>query len=198
MFNTATGVKIPFPELIEEKYTLNEQSLLFNISFEKTKLLIQDFIINLCEPLFIFIYIPLMENEEKELLKKDTDSFHSELLYLDEQTKNQIFEILQLYGDLLLNDGISQFGIASHSDGDEIFIRKYKIVNICSKDINQYVHLMKKHGISETKDLITAWDTFSRDYPGECSKVTINNQDIFDVVEILKKKGMYRAKIIDD
>ena len=37
-----------------------------------------------------------------------------------------------------------------------------------------------------------------RNFPGECLKVTVNNRDIYDVVEILKKKGMYQAKIVDD
>lgn len=198
MFATATGVKIPFSELIEEKYTIDEKGLLFNISIEKIKPLIQDFILNLCEPLFLFIYAPLIENEEKELRKKNSDSFHSELLYLDGQTKKQIFEIITLYGELLINDGLSQFGIASHKSGDEIFIRKYKIIEIYSNDVKQYIHLMEKYSITETENLITAWDTFSRDFPGECSKVTVNNQNIYDVVEILKKRGMYRAKIVDD
>lgn len=198
MFAIATGVNIPFPELIEEKYTLDEKRLIFNISMEKLKPLINDFIINLCEPLFLFIYNPLLENEEKELRKKNSDSFHSELLYLDGQTKKQICEIIKLYGNLLLNDGLSQFGIASHESGDEIFIKKYKIVDIYSKNIIQYIHLMQKYSIKETNNLITAWDTFSREYPGECSKVIINNQDVYNVVEILKKKGMYRAKIVDD
>ena len=37
MFNTASGVKIPFPERIEEKYFIEENRIIFNISFEKAK-----------------------------------------------------------------------------------------------------------------------------------------------------------------
>lgn len=198
MFNTASGVNIPFPEKIEEKYTLNGNWIDFNISFEKLNFLFENFLINLCEPLFLFIYLTLLEDEEKELLENSSNSFHSEVLYLDGQTKKQICEIMDQYGEILLNDGMSQFGIASHKTKDELFIQKYKIVGIYSKEINKYIHLMDKYGISETNHLITAWDTFSQEHPGECSKVTINKRDIYDVVESLKEHGMYRAKIIND
>lgn len=198
MFNTASGVTIPFPERIEEKYTLRGNSISINISFEKLKSLIEDFVIELCEPLFLFIHLPLIEDEEKELRNNDTVPFHSEVLYLDGQTKKQIGEIMEQYGTVLLNDGISQFGIASHKTEDEIFIQKYKLVSIYSKDVSRYSILMDKYGIVYTESLITAWETFSREHPGECSKVTIDKVDVYSIVELLKEKGMYRAKIVED
>lgn len=198
MFNTASGVKIPFPEKIEEAYIMNENCMNINISFEKLEPLIRDFLLNLCEPLFLFIYKPLSEIEESELCIKNPESFHSEILYLDGQTKSQISEILEQYGELLLNDGMSQFGIASHKTGDEIFIQKYKIVGIYSKDIKRYACLMDKYKIPETNRLITAWETFSQEHPGECSRAVINNNDIYDIVKSLKEKGMYQAKIVED
>jgi hypothetical protein len=197
MFNTASGVRIPFPEKIEEKYMLDGNWMNFNISFEKLNFLFEDFLKDLCEPLFLFIHLPLLQNEEKELLQKGSNSFHSEVLYLDGQTKNQICEIMQQYGEILLNDGMSQFGIASHKTKDELYIQKYKMVGIYSKEIDKYINLMDKYKISETDHLITAWNTFSQEHPGECSPATFNENNIYDVVELLKEKGMYRAKVVD-
>jgi hypothetical protein len=154
MFHTASGVKIPFPERIEEKYTLSENWIKFNISFEKLEPFVEDFLISLYEPLFLIIHLPLNAKEE-ETLRRKADSFHSEVLYLDGQTKKQIGGILDQFGELLLNDGMSQFGIASHKTGDELFIQKYKITNIYSKEIKQYIYLMDKYGISKTYNLLT-------------------------------------------
>ena len=148
--------------------------------------------------MFLFIYKPLTKEEEKELCDEDSNTFHAEVLYLDGQTRSQIYEIIEQFGEVLLNDGMSQFGIASHKTGDEIFIQRYKIAGIYSKEIQRYICLMDKYGISKTDHLITAWDTFSQEYPGECFKVVIDNKDIYDVVELLKNKGMYRAKIVED
>ena len=77
-------------------------------------------------------------------------------------------------------------------------LKKYKIVYIYSKNIKQYFGLLDSYGIIETNDLITAWDTFSADYPGKCSRMTINNIDIYDVVEILKETVIYHSQIIED
>ena len=52
---------------------------------------------------------------------------HQEVCYLDGQTRNQIDSILNSYGEILLEDGISQFAIASHVNHEEIFIQKYKL-----------------------------------------------------------------------
>lgn len=197
MFNTASGVTIPFPERIEEKYSINKNQIMFNISFEKLKPFIDDFVSNLSEPLFLIIQRPLKEKYKPNSFTKGP--FKAELFYFDLQTKEQITEVLDQYGEILLNDGMSEFGVRSHETGDEIFIAKYKVALIFSKDIKQYFSLLDKYEIIETNDLITAWDIISSEYPGKRSRVVIDNKDIFDVVETLKDiSPMYKSKIIDD
>lgn len=198
MITSASGVHIPFPDKVEEKYISSENSIRLNISFEKIEPLINDFLLGLSEPLFLVIELPLKEKEEIKLKESNDYGFHSEILYLDGQTKKQMYEILNLYGEILFNDGMSRFGIASHKTSDELFVEKYKIIDIYSKNIKNHLSLMKKYSIDETKVLITAWDTFSNENPGKCTKVIIDNKDIYDVVEELKKIGMYSAKVVKD
>ncbi len=197
MFNTASGVIIPFPERIEEKYSINKNQIMFNISFEKLKPFINDFVSSLTEPLFLIVQKPLNEKYKPNCFTKGP--FKAELLYFDLHTKAQINEVLKQYGEILLNDGMSQFGIRSHKTGDEIFIAKYKTTFIFSKNVKQYFDLLNKYEITETTDLITAWNIISSDHPGKRSRVVIDNKDIFDVVEKLKNiSPMYDSKIVDD
>jgi hypothetical protein len=198
MIRTAAGVQIPFPERIHEKYIIKKDFIRFNISFEKLEPLFRDFLDGLTEPIFLIIQIPLNQKEEVIIQKPEESNNHSEVLYLDRQTKKQITGILDAYGQILFNDGMSRFGVASHATGDEIFIQKYKIVDIYSKTIDRYAFLLKKYHIEKTLNLITPWDTFSRGHPGQCSKITVNNIDVYDVAEKLKEQGMYRAKIEED
>ena len=198
MIQTAPGVKIPFPERIHEKYIIGKDYIRFNISFEKLEPLFRDFLDGLPEPLFLIVQVPLNQKEENQLRQGEERKIHSEVLYLDGQTKQQITETIDTFGPILFNDGMSRFGVASHSTGDEIFIEKYKIVDIYSKAIDRYVFLMNKYRIERTHSLITPWDTFSREHPGRCSKITMNHMDIYDVVEKLKERGMYRDKIVED
>lgn len=198
MINIASGVKIPHPELIEEKYICGNNFIRLNISFEKLLPLIKEFLALLPEPIFLFIHLPLKKQEEDKLHKPGEFKLHSEILYLDGQTKKQIAEILDQHCNILLNDGLSQFGISSHKTGDEIFIQKYKIVSILSKNINSFIPLIENHDVVKTTTLVTAWDTFTQEAPGISTSVIIDGKDIYYVIEELKKLGMYSAKIVED
>ncbi len=196
MFQTASGVSIPFPERIEEKYTVSEGRIAFNISFEKLKPFIDDFIADLPEPVFLIIQKPLKEKYKPNSFTPGP--FKAELLYLDLQTKERLNEALDAYGEILLNDGMSQFGVRSHVSKDELFIGKYKIAYIFSKDFKKHTGLLDKYGITQTDDLLMAWDTISAAHPGKRSRVTVDGKDIHDVADALKQVAEYHMEIVDD
>lgn len=196
MFQTAPGVTIPFPDKIQEQFQVYEgKSIYANISFEKLKPILTEFYHNLPEPLFFVLQLPLSIHEERKL--KDSNTFHQEVCYLDGQTKSQIDDIIEKYGQILLEDGMSQFAVASHVNNEEIFIQKYKLTAFYSSSPRRFIPFLQRYGLTETDNLITVWNTFSQETPGECRRVSINGFDVYDVAEQLKKQGMYRAKIIE-
>ena len=175
MFQTAPGMTIPFPEKIQEQFQVYEgQSIQANISFEKLKFLLTEFYQSLPEPLFFVLQLPLSIQEER-----------------------QIDSILNSYGEILLEDGISQFAIASHVNHEEIFIQKYKLTDLYSLSPRHFIPLLQRYGITETDHLFTVWDTFSQETPGECRRISMKGLDVYDIAERLKEQGMYRAKIIE-
>ena len=187
---------IPFPEKIQEQFQVYEgQSIQANISFEKLKFLLTEFYQSLPEPLFFVLQLPLSIQEERQL-GYDKIS-HQEVCYLDGQTRNQIDSILNSYGEILLEDGISQFAIASHVNHEEIFIQKYKLTDLYSLSPRHFIPLLQRYGITETDHLFTVWDTFSQETPGECRRISMKGLDVYDIAERLKEQGMYRAKIIE-
>lgn len=196
MFQTAPGVTIPFPDKIQEQFQVYEgKSIYANISFEKLKPILTEFYHNLLEPLFFVLQLPLSIHEERKL--KDSNTFHQEVCYLDGQTKSQIDDIIERYGQILLEDGMSQFAVASHVNNEEIFIQKYKLTAFYSSSPRRFIPFLQRYGLTETDNLITVWNTFSQETPGECRRVSINGFDVYDVAEQLKKQGLYRAKIIE-
>lgn len=198
MFQTASGVILPFPEKIKEEFIVLNRCLRFHLSFEKIQPMLDEFIENLAEPLFIVLQFPLSQPEEEELRQSDTDPLHQKVCYLDGQSKQQVKALLQQYGDLLLNDGISQFAVASHTTQEEMFIRKYKLIDIYCGNPEKYFPLMNKYGVAHTDNLVTAWNTFTRETPGEAIRIEKNGINVFDVFNKLVKVGMYVAKIIDE
>lgn len=196
MFQTAPGVTIPFPDKIQEQFQVYEgNSIYANISFEKLRPILTEFYHSLPEPLFFVLQLPLFIHEERKL--KDSNTFHQEVCYLDGQTKSQIDDIIEKYGQILLEDGMSQFAVASHVNNEEIFIQKYKLTAFYSSSPRRFIPFLQRYGLTETDNLITVWNTFSQETPGECRRVSINGFDVYNVAEQLKKQGLYRAKIIE-
>ena len=193
MFQTASGVTIPFPEKIREQFQVFEgRAIRANISFGKLKFLLTEFYHSLPEPLFFVLQLPLSIQEERQL--GHDKILHQDVCDLDGQTQNQIDFILNLYGQILLEDGISQFAVASHTSREELFIKKYKLIELYSPSPRRFVPLLQRNGLTETARLFT----FSQTTPGKCRRIAMDGLDVYVIAERLKKLGMYRAKIIED
>ena len=193
MFQTAPGVTIPFPDKIQEQFQVYEgNSIYANISFEKLRPILSEFYHSLPEPLFFVLQLPLFMHEERKM--GDRNTFHQEVCYLDGQTKSQIDDIIEKYGQILLEDGMSQFAVASHVNNEEIFIQKYKLTAFYSSSPRRFIPFLQRYGLTETDNLITVWNTFSQETPGECRRVSINGFDVYDVAEQLKSRACTEQK----
>ncbi len=178
MFQTAAGVRIPFPEKLSEQYEQDGDTLICNLSFEKLADFVRAFYAELDGPLFLAIH-PDAENDE--------------VWYLDNMTKKQLTMILDGYGELLYQDGLSAFAIGSLATEEELFVQKYKVLSIYSPQISRFVKLLERFGVTRTGRLVTAWDTFSEEHPGEAQRLEIAGQTVPDMIHELQKIGMYKG-----
>ena len=178
MFQTAAGVRIPFPEKLSEQYQQDGDTLTSNLSFEKLADFVRAFYAELDEPLFLAIH-------------PDADA--DEVWYLDNMTKKQLTMILDGYGELLYQDGLSAFAIGSLATEEELFVQKYKVLSIYSPRISRFAKLLERFGVTRTDRLVTAWDTFSKEHPGEAQRLEIAGQTVPDMIKELQKIGMYKG-----
>jgi len=197
-FNLAEGIDIENLDGIHECYEITGDNLLCNISFENLKPILIDFCNALVAPLFFFLELPCDEETEKGLKKNGDESFHKDVYYLDNCTTSVILAIIKRYGELLFNDGLVQFGFASHADDDEVFIKKYKLVSVYSKNIEKYSEILANHTIHKEEKIKTVWDNFSETTPGATFCVDVDNETVFDIVDNLKDAGMYFAERQED
>ena len=126
-FFLAQGIEVEQLLDIHECYETNKTNIIANISFERLSRIVTDLCRQLKEPLFFFLEVPCTEEEEKSLRKNQEDLFHKNIYYLDNCNIKVILAIIKRYGDLLFNDGLVQFGFASHEDEDEIYVMKYNV-----------------------------------------------------------------------
>lgn len=178
MFQTAAGVTIPFPEKLAEQYELDGNSITANLSFDKLADFVHSFYAELDEPLFLAIH---------------PDAESDEVWYLDGMTKKQLTMILDGYGELLYQDGLSAFAIGSLTTEEELFVQKYKVLSIYSETAKRFVPLLKQYGLEPTGHLVTAWDTFSEENPGAAERLEIAGQTVPDMIKELCRIGMYKG-----
>ena len=82
--------------------------------------------------------------------------------------------------------------------GEELFIKKYKLIELYSPSPRRFVPLLQRNGLTETARLFTGMGYLSQTTPGKCRRIAMDGLDVYVIAERLKKLGMYRAKIIED
>ena len=98
----------------------------------------------------------------------------------------------------MINDGLCSFGFGCHQSNDEIMVGKYNVVSVFTQNKDTYDGFFEEHGIPFVGQLITAWDTFSQDNPGESFRVDTDGRSVYDIPEIFKDWGIYLAEQRED
>lgn len=200
------GATIPNPELLKEEYEINETSIYANVDADKIAQVLIDFI-NMNDDLFLVIEFPCNQKEEEQQMQDYTEEekklyeekgtmqhFHKNIYYMDGLSRDKALEIVEKYGDILINDGYCYFGFGNRKF-DEVSKTKYNMMLSYSKeDIKKYEEIFKRNGIVKVDKLYTAWDQFSKDNPGE-SDIT---KEAHEVIEELLQDKMYLAKTVID
>ncbi len=198
MFNFRKGSKVPLPEKIKHEYEKTDFGFIANVSAEKIEMMLTRFIAIHDEPLFFIFEIPARKTDETEIRPGVVESLHKEVYYIDGCSQNEALSLLDTVSELLINDGLCSFGFGCHESNDEIMVGKYNCVHIYTANKQLYEGFFEHYNIKAVDKLITAWDTFTRDNPGESERVDTNGKSIYDVPEMLKEFGMYLAEVRED
>ena len=184
MIKIKKGSIIPENIKIKEEYKVENDTIVLNIDVDKINKLLKSFVKMQKEELFLFIEVPTNINEEKEN--------YTDVYYLDGISINEIDELLNMYGDILINDGLCEFGFGVKSFNEEIMSLKYNMITIYSKEnVNKYIDLLNELKINKTIKFKSAWDYFTEENPGISKLYEKEEQTVYDIIEILKEKGLY-------
>ncbi len=197
---------VPAAEQLKEGYLLEERRITANVDADNILPVMEEFLArNEGVPLFFFIETPCNISEETVVGETEdgavlTEGRHKDIWYLDGIPAQTVRQILAQASDILVHDGLSAFGIGN-GIGEEIGKYKYNIVQVFCREehAEKYAPIFEEQGIHKTRNLITAWETFTQDAPGECGQyASENGLTIYDVIDWLKKHGMYRAEVRED
>lgn len=187
--------KVPFPKKLLEEYEVREQAIYANVSAPKVLNMMKAFIRMHEEPLFFILELPCKEEdggitEAKTLVNTGDDR---DIYFIDGLNGEQACQCLENIGSFLVKDGMNTFGIGGHHSEEEILFAPYNVMTIFTRDSEKFRPFLKDFGIKETDNLVTAWETFDQDHPGECKCYVseITGKQIYDIPERYKEYGMY-------
>ena len=188
------GCTVPFPEKLFEGYETGQHCIFANVGVDKIESMMQHFIAMHDEPLFFILELPCRKEDETEIGPGKVEKLHKDVYYIDGCSQGKALSVLSQVGGILFHDGMSVFGFGGHYSQDEILFGKYNVVTIYTKNQEAYADFFSAHEIEPTKGLVTAWQTFSRDYPGVSNRYEADGKSAFDIPEQLKDLGIYFAE----
>ena len=198
MLNLRKGCKVPFPEQLAEEYEYKESRYTANVNADKIEMLLAHFIAIHNELIFFILELPSKQDDETEIRPGVVETLHKDVYYIDGCTQEEALAILSRTSEILINDGLCSFGFGCHESHDEIMVGKYNVVSLYTQNKNTFDSFFEEHGIVPVENLVTAWDTFTQDSPGESSRVDTDGKSIYDVPNMFKDWGIYLAEQRED
>lgn len=186
--------KVPFPEKLFEEYEVRDTAIYANVNVSKILEMMKCFIETHDEPLFFILELPCRDEvgitQEKTITNANDDY---DVYFIDGLDAEQAAQCIDSLGNFLVKDGMNTFGFGGHESHEEILFGKYNVMTIYTKDAESYSDFLHSFGIKKTDTLVTAWDTFDPEHPGECERYVSKEtgKTIYDIPEAYKEYGMY-------
>jgi hypothetical protein len=198
MLKMIKGCRVHNPTILYEGYEQIYSGFVANVDADKIRILFENFVKLHNELCFIILEVPTNAKEETALLSDGTSPLHKDVYYIDGLTPARAVEFLDVFGEWLIHDGMSSFGIGVHSGANEIVKGKYNVVTVYTQDKRKYDGFFETLGIWQASELKTAWDYFTSDTPGDSFLYTYKGKNIYDLIEHLKQYGLYFAERRED
>jgi len=125
-------------------------------------------------------------------------SQHRMVYYLDGIDSEEGMEILDTFGEVLINDGLSAFGFGTKDSEIGKYQYNEMLVHVY-EDMDPWKKVFLLAGVPERKDLTFADDVFSWKNPGVAERYEDDQgRSVYDVVDVLKKAGLYEAEVREE
>lgn len=186
--------RVPFPEMLFEEYEAGENVIYANINASRVIEMMKRFIEIHDEPMFFILELPCKYEDgitqSKTLVNLGENN---DVYFIDGMDARQAEQVLDALGGFLVKDGMNTFGIGCHRSHEEILLGKYNVMTVYTRDLDKYAAFFDSFGIKRTDSLVTAWNTFDPEHPGECTRYVSKEtgRTVYDIPEIYKEYGMY-------
>lgn len=194
-FQMIRGSQLPFGVHLVETWSRSDGKIAANISAEHIVPMFDAFL-DRCEPdepLFLFLETPCtLEEEEDPVIRVSRNVY-----YLDGCSRSQLRELLHSSaGELLIHDGMSDFGFGSLRSRFELGKYKYNqfLGYAFPERMEKLAEIFESLEIPQVQEIISAWDLFTERTPGLSRAIEVEGKDVYDLVKQLLGLGLYLAE----
>lgn len=190
---------------LQEGFVVDEGRILAQVSAEHIEDIMKKYLRkNEGMDIFFFVEVPTSVKEEKILVPSNDgipgmiEAVHRDVYYLDHIDSEIGLSLLDTFGDILINDGLSVFGFGTVDS--EIGKYKYNEMVLFYYDEDKMpIDIFLQSNIPEKKELVFAGTLFSEDNPGVSDRYEdASGRSVDDVVEVLKEAGLYKVEVRTD
>lgn len=187
------GYSVKGAELIKESYSIEGDNIFINAGKDTYKEVMRKLAMKLPEPVFFILEIPCDQEKEDELRIDEPNSLHKEVCYIDNLSHETIDVFFDSFGEILVNDGLSIFGVSSHAEQIEVIKDKYNCLQVYAKNKDPFIRILEEEKIPFVEHIVLASDLIAKENPGVCEGYKdTEGRSVFDIVKFLKEKcGMY-------
>ena len=182
VFELCQGVSLRDTGNVSSSFCCEKESIKGVLSAELLLPAARAFIKTVNEPVFFFLELPKESGEEYETY------------YLDNCTKKVAYTVIERFGELLANDGVSRFGFGSNDTDEEIYFEDYQEFSAYVRDTKGLAKSLEELGVKKKNEFTTLWDLLSDDNMGCLSPVELDGETVFDIPDALAGAGMYKVK----
>ena len=198
-FQTVEGVKVADLTGVFEGYCVQQATegpwvFTVNVSAERLFPVFRKLAVQVNDPGFFLFETGSHRDVEEQLRKSPADPFHKDVFYLDGIDVERALQLISEHERNLVHDGGVNFGYGSHEGTDEVFVGPYKILYIYADDPGKYREVLDELGFPRRDPLVTVWDNFGPDSPGERGILPDAKPTRWEMIEILMSQGLYFAE----
>lgn len=190
---------------LEEGFIEGDGRLDAQVSAEHIRTVMENYLaLNQKADIFFFMEVPLNLDQEKVEKKPEGNNLgilksqHRMVYYLDGIDSEEGMEILDTFGEVLINDGLSAFGFGTKDSEIGKYQYNEMLVHVY-EDMDPWKKVFLLADVPERKDLTFADDVFSWKNPGVAERYEDDQgRSVYDVVDVLKKAGLYEAEVREE
>ena len=199
MIQLKSCCRVSFPERLFEQYEIRSNEIVANVGAGKILKMMKRFIDEHEEPMFFILEIPARLTDESEKQPGVLEHSYKDIYYLDGLSQNSALSLLSSLGEFLAADGMNTFGFGGHRSQEEILFCPYNVTHLYSlENVEKFESFLRAFDLERVDSLVTAWDTFDREHPGECFTHEAEGKTIYDIPATFAEHGLYLAERRDE